>query len=44
MLLEGDGMPVHPSTGQLALLPAPDSRESVWEVWERVVVPRIPAV
>ena len=38
MLLEDGSMLVHPPMGWLALLPPPDPRESIWEVWERVVV------
>ena len=44
MSVEGDGMPVRPSAGWLALLPPLGPEESVWEVWERVAVPCIPAV
>ena len=38
MLLEDGSMPVRPPTGQLALLPPPDPRESVRGVWGQAAV------
>ena len=44
MSVEGDGMPVRPPTGRLALLPPPDPASQSEELGGKRWFPRIPAV